>query len=139
MINFGFLKRIKDNSVIANIKNKQMTFQNLDDLRSKYNITFSNKKFNSVKTVDNEVYDFPTSHQPHNALWHVDKKLPIYTKTAKSNSYHCAGYYIIKFEHGWVKSFCPKLLTLQRNEYFGPFKSKLEMSEKLRLHQHDSI
>ena len=125
---------LKNNKVIAIIGNQNLMFTNLNELSTKYNITFVKKFKETTKQLVNEVYDYPTAHIPYNALWHVERKLPIYTKTNKSNSYHCAGYYIIRFEHGWVKSFCPKLITLQRNEYQGPFKSKLEMTEQLRLH-----
>ena len=130
---------LKNNSVVAVIGNDSETFKNLDELAARYKVSF-NKKSKPTKAAESEteVYDFPTAHTPHNALWHVERKLPIYTKTSKSNSYHCAGYYIIKFEHGWVKSFSPKLITLQRYEYKGPFKSKLEMMEQLRLH-HDTV
>jgi len=129
---------LKDNKVTAVIGNQNLMFTNLNELSAKYNVTFIKKFKETTKQLSNEVYDYPTAHTPYTALWHVERKLPIYTKTNKSNSYHCAGYYIIKFEHGWVKSFCPKLITLQRNEYQGPFKSKLEMTEKLRLYN-DSI
>jgi len=125
---------LKNGVVTAIIGDKSQVFSNLDDLGKKYNISFA-KNNRQLKTVaTSEVYDYPTAHTPHNALWHVEKKLPIYTKTNKSNSYHCAGYYIIRFEHGWVKSFSPKLITLQRYEYKGPFKTKFEMAEQLRLH-----
>ena len=58
-------------------------------------------------------------------------KLPLFTKSFKSKSLYCAGYYIIKFDKGWVKSFCPKLMTLEKYEYKGPFKQKIEMREAL--------
>ena len=125
---------LKNNKVTAVIGNQNLMFTNLNELSAKYNVTFVKKFKETTKQLTNEVYDYPTSHIPYNALWHVERKLPIYTKTNKSNSYHCAGYYVIRFEHGWVKSFCPKLITLQRNEYHGPFKTKLEMTEQLRLH-----
>lgn len=124
---------LKNNKVTAVIGNQNLMFSNIEELCTKYNVTFA-KKFKQAKETTTEVYDFPTAHMPYNALWHVERKLPIYTKTIKSNSYHCAGYYIVKFDHGWVKSFCPKLITLQRNDYHGPYKTKLEMMEQLRLH-----
>lgn len=73
-----------------------------------------------------EVYGYPTAHEPFNGVWHMPQGLPIYTKTAKSSSYHCAGYYVIKFENGWVRSFCPKKSTLEGNQYVGPMKSEIE-------------
>ena len=37
----------------------------------------------------------------------------------------------MKVDKGWVKSFCPKLITLQRYAYKGPFKTDLEMKQVL--------
>ena len=79
----------------------------------------------------NEVHGFPTSVRPHNAMYDIVKKLPLFTKSSDSKSLYCAGYYTIKFEKGWVKSFCPKLITLQRYEYRGPMKTELEMKQVL--------
>ena len=44
---------------------------------------------------------------------------------------YAAGYYIIKFDKGWVRSFCPKLVTLEKYEHKGPFKTELEMRAEL--------
>jgi hypothetical protein len=126
----------KDNVITLSSKNTVERFNTFDDLVSKYNVNFI-KKFQSdeSKTSDlNEIYDYPTASMPYNALWQVEMKVPLYTKTEKSNSYHCAGYYIIQFDTGWVKSLCPKLITLQRYTFKGPFKTKIEMLEQLRIH-----
>jgi hypothetical protein len=77
--------------------------------------------------VEKEVHNYPTSTVPYNTMLDVQRKLPLFTKSAKSKSLYCAGYYIIKFDKGWVKSFCPKLITVERYETKGPFKSDLEM------------
>jgi hypothetical protein len=77
------------------------------------------------------VHGFPSSAVPHNAMYDIQKKLPLFTKSKDSKSLYCAGYYVIRFEKGWVKSFCPKLITLQRYEYQGPFKTDLEMKQVL--------
>jgi hypothetical protein len=60
-------------------------------------------------------------------VYNVRKKLPLFAKSDKSKSQYCAGYYVIKFRKGWVKSLCPKLITLERNNYYGPFKTENEM------------
>jgi hypothetical protein len=78
------------------------------------------------------VHGFPTSVEPHNTMYDVKRKLPLFTKSNKSKSAYCAGYYVIEFEKGWVKSFCPKLITIERNKSKGPFKTELEMREELR-------
>lgn len=89
-----------------------------------------NKK--PAASADNLVYGYPTGHTPHNEIWNVQMRLPLYTKTAKSSSYHCAGYYIIKFHKTWCKSYTPKLITLQRYPYQGPFFNKIDLTRALR-------
>ena len=78
-----------------------------------------------------QVHGYPCSQKPFNPMFDVQKQLPIYTKTPKSKSLFCAGYYIICFEKGWRKAYCPKVITLQRYEYKGPIKSKIEMQQIL--------
>ena len=86
-----------------------------------------------VKQAENfEVHGYPCSQKPYNPLWDVQKNLPLYTKTPKSKSMFCAGYYIVKFETvNWRKAYCPKIITLQRYKYEGPMKSKTEMVARL--------
>ena len=64
-------------------------------------------------------------------MYDVKRKLPLFTKSAKVKSLYCAGYYIIKFDKGWVKSFCPKQITVERYETKGPFKTEIEMRQEL--------
>jgi len=86
---------------------------------------------NEEVTADKEVYNYPTSTTPFNPLLDVQRKLPLFTKSNKSKSLYCAGYYIIHFDKGWVKSFCPKLITVERYEFKGPFKNEIEMRQAL--------
>ena len=81
--------------------------------------------------LPNEVHGYATSTSPCNSMYDIQKKLPLFTKSGDSKSLYCAGYYVIKFDKGWVKSFCPKLITLQRYQYKGPFKTDLEMKQVL--------
>lgn len=81
--------------------------------------------------VEKIVHGYPTRDMPHNSVLDVKRKLPLFTKSEKSKSLYCAGHYIIHFEKGWVKSFCPKLITVERYEHQGPFKTDLEMKQAL--------
>ena len=83
------------------------------------------------KFIEKDVYGYPTSCTPHNPVLDVVRKLPLFTKSVKSKSLYCAGYYIIHFDKGWVKSFCPKQITVERYETQGPFKTSLEMKQAL--------
>ena len=87
------------------------------------------KETQSIKTKF--AYGFPTSCVPYNSMYDVKRKLPLFTKSKKSKSLYCAGYYIIRFDKGWVKSFCPKLITVERYDTRGPFKTEIEMRQEL--------
>jgi len=88
---------------------------------------------NNIVELDlsKEVHGYPTNTFPHNSMYDVKRKLPLFTKSEKSKSLYCAGYYIIKFDKGWVKSFCPKLITVERYETRGPFKTEFDMKQEL--------
>lgn len=60
-------------------------------------------------------------------------ELPLYTKTKVSKVLHCAGYYCIKFPKGWTSSFSPKLSTLKKYEYAGPYRTEMEMKTNLSI------
>lgn len=107
-------------------------FSDLSKLKKYFNfqIEFSSAT-QEQSSPESEVYGFPTSCIPYNQLYDVRRKLPLFTKSNKSKSLYCAGYYVIKFEKGWVKSFCPKLITVERYKTTGPFKTDLEMRQEL--------
>ena len=92
-------------------------------------IEWSDVNISSVQEKD--VNGYPTSTVPFNCMFDVKRKLPLFTKSAKSKSVYCAGYYIIEFDKGWVKSFCPKLITIERYNNKGPFKTDIEMRTEL--------
>jgi len=77
------------------------------------------------------VHGYPCKQQQYNAIIDVQKQLHIYTKTPKSRSLFCAGYYIIDFPKGWRKAYCPKVITLQRYAHKGPIRTKIEMQQIL--------
>lgn len=113
--------------------NQREKFANLKLLKDKYNIVVDRSKPEKTAKESHEVYGYPCEHRSHNVLWEVQKRLPIFTKSRKSKSFFCAGYYLVKFNNGWVKSFCPKLITLNRYSFQGPFKTQEEMLEQLRI------
>jgi len=97
-------------------------------------ITWTSKEVEDAKEEKElEIYGFPTSAPAATSLYDIKRKLPLFTKSKKSNSLYCAGHYIIKFEKGWVKSFSPKLMTLETYEFEGPFKTVIEMKEALKI------
>jgi hypothetical protein len=128
------IQAIDEDGGVAYVHNdKREVFPSIKMLSKKYNIEFvkADKPIRERLNVY-DVYGFPTGSNPHNEVLDVQRYLPIYTKTAKSKSFFCAGYYIVKFTDTWVRSYCPKLITLNRYEYQGPFKTKERMLESMK-------
>lgn len=112
---------------------KREHFPSVNILKKQYNIKFGTvKKPSQVKTKT--VYGFPITGRAYNEVYDVQRKLAVFSKTPKSRSLHCAGYYIIKTSHIWVSAFCPKNITLSRYEFHGPFITESEMKKQLKAH-----
>ena len=103
--------------------NEREHFPSIKLISKKYNIQFV-KAEKPKKESEHDIYGFPVLGTPSNQLLDVQRYLPIYTKGKKSKSCFCAGYYLVKFGNNWAKQFCPKLITLNRYEYQGPFKTE---------------
>ena len=122
-----------DEEYILTVNSKDVRVKSRDELTG---ISFTDAQLAVTDTKKtHEVHGYPAKNQPFNGIYDLKRKLPIYTKTDKSTSFFCAGYYIINFELCWRPAYCPKLITLTRNEYQGPYTTRLEMKEALRLQQ----
>jgi hypothetical protein len=106
-------------------------FSTVRALKEAYNIKFGSLT-KAPKESKNHVYGFPISGRAFNRVWDVQRKLPVYTKTLKSRSYFCAGYYLIKFNGTWSFAFCPKNITLSRYEFVGPFRTGDEAKQLVK-------
>jgi hypothetical protein len=129
-INFGTLT-INDDKFMFSSAEGVRFFDNKKQLERKIGKTVFEIKEHIDILPEKIVHGYPTSSAPFNPMYDVKRKLPLFTKSEKSKSLYCAGYYIIHFDKGWVKSFCPKLITVERYETRGPFKSELEMKQEL--------
>jgi len=128
--NMGTISIADDSYMLSDSSGTRM-FNSEKQLKKKLGNDLSWQKLDIKETFVKEVHGFPTSSMPYNPMYDVRRKLPLFTKSTKSKSLYAAGYYTIRFEKGWVKSFCPKLLTLERYEYRGPFKTDIEMRTEL--------
>lgn len=129
----GNIMAVDEGGVVYVHDDQRELFPSIKLLSKKYNIEFV--KAEKPKRVKQDVYDvygFPTNSVPNNEVLDVQRYLPIYTKGSKSKSFFCAGYYIIKFSSTWVRAYCPKLITLNRYEYQGPFKTQERMIEAMK-------
>lgn len=130
---FATLRKNEDNRFVMSNELGIKIYDNKESLTRQFGKDFFVAKIvqEATDSLPNEVHNFPTSTAPFNAMFDIKRKLPLFTKSDDSKSLYCAGYYVIRFDKGWVKSFCPKLITLQRYEYKGPFKTEIEMKQVL--------
>lgn len=127
------LRKKENNKFVLSSMNGEVFFNKKEEITKQFGSDFFLKstKVKVTKSETNECHGYPTSSLPYNAMYDVRRKLPLFTKSNTSKSLFCAGYYIIKFNKLWLKSQCPKLITLERYEYQGPFKTELEMKAVL--------
>lgn len=100
-------------------------------LSSKTNIRLARNPKRSKGKV-NEIYEFPCDSRPYNPIYDLKLRLPLYTKEENSKSHYCAGYYAVEINGHITEHFCPKKIVLSRNNFYGPFKSKKDLSEKIQ-------
>jgi hypothetical protein len=127
------LHKKENNKFILSSTNGEVMFNKKQDLTKEFGDGFflTSTKVRVTPSDTPECHGYPTSVKPFNAMYDVRRKLPLFTKSLQSKSLYCAGYYVIKFNKGWVKSFCPKVITLERNPFKGPFKTEFEMKQVL--------
>ena len=107
-------------------------------------VNFGNTLFekNAIfKKITNEpiniLHGYSANQQPYNGMYDVKHKVPIYTKEPKSKSFYCAGHYLINTNKGWQEQYCPKLITLQKYKYHGPFVSKQKLTAFVKKFLHN--
>lgn len=130
---FATLRKNEDDRFVMSNELGIKIYPNKESLTKQFGKDFFIAKIvkESYDADELAVHGFPTSVEPHNSMFDIKRRLPLFTKSGDSKSLYCAGYYVIRFEKGWVKSFCPKLITLQRYQYEGPFKTEIEMRQRL--------
>ena len=134
-------KKENDGWIFLSKQDQRQVYHTQESLFTKFGFNMFEPQKEEPKTVDKwdrlegedyNVHGYPCSQKPYNSMFDVQKRLPIYTKTPKSKSVFCAGYYIVYFEKvKWRKAYCPKVITLHRYPYKGPMKSKVEMLQRL--------
>jgi hypothetical protein len=129
----GTLRKNEENKFVLSNHTVFEIHNNKESLTKKYGKNFFAVKIvkEARNSLPNEVHGFPSKPNPYNSMYDVRRKLPLFTKSDDSKSLYCAGYYIIQFNKGWTKAFCPKLITLQRYPYKGPFKTEENMKKEL--------
>lgn len=108
---------------VVKIQNQVSSYKTIPMVQRKANIEFEPAE-KVTKPQTNQVHGYYTGCRTHNAMWNVQMKLPLFTKTAKSKSWFAAGWYCVKQHRSWKIMHNPKLIVLERYAYQGPFHSE---------------
>lgn len=112
------------------INNQIKTFKTINNIKKQVDIDFQSVTKKISEKRDNSVYGYETSSKPYNAIYDVKHQVPLWTRDEKSKSWYAAGWYQVKQGRSWQIVFCPKLITLQRYKYQGPFFSREQANDK---------
>lgn len=121
--------------VQVKINNQVQVFKNIGTLKQKVKIAFEPMpKTNTVHRFDHEVNGYHTTSRPYNAIFDVKHQVPLWTREPRSKSWYAAGWYAVRHGRRWQIQECPKLISLERYEYLGPFHTEQE-AEHAAAHQ----
>lgn len=108
---------------------EKTTFDTRDQVNDFFNEDVFSKQVEREDTKkEYTVKGYPVNvTEPHEPSDYTDlPDLPLYSKSSSSNVLHSAGHYCVRFPGGWTKRYCPKLSTLNKYEWHGPFKTVME-------------
>jgi hypothetical protein len=119
-----------DNGVVVKIQNRVAGYKTIKMASRDADIEFT-KLASAAKAAINQVHGYEVSGKMYNPVWDVKHRLPLFTRDTKSKSWYAAGWYMVKQHRAWKAVQHPKLITLQRYAYQGPFHSKEQANESV--------
>jgi hypothetical protein len=117
----GFSVKIGDNT---------QRYKNINVIKQKIQIAFEPVVRSRAVVSPNSVHGFPTAGLAYNAIYDVKHQVPLWTREPKSKSWYAAGWYRVKQGRSWTVELCPKLITLQRYPYQGPYHTEEQANEQ---------
>lgn len=122
---------------IGTIRRMSNGFEFFDQRNNTTSIIDDMSKFKEIKNTVKEdtsvkIYKgYPTNSSVVIEVEHTE--LPAFKKKDNSKSVYAAGYYILRYHGmGWQHAFCPKIETLEKYEYHGPFLTEWDMNLTLK-------
>lgn len=115
------------------IKDSVTRFQTISMIAQR-GIEFEPVAYRSAPQKTNTIHGFPAQGRVFNPTWDVRHGLPLYTKTKKSKSWFCGGWYRIRQGRCWEVVESPKLIAVQRYPYQGPFYTKEQAAQINPVH-----
>ncbi len=111
------------------INNQVQRYKTMATIRKKVAIDFEKTPKADPVPTGNEIYGYPTTHRPHNAIYDVKHQVPLWTRDSRSKSWLAAGWYRVKQGRSWRAVQCPKLIVLERYPYLGPYRTQQEAQQ----------
>jgi hypothetical protein len=116
-----------DSGVTVKIQNRVAGYKTIRMASREANIEFT--KLSSAEPAANQVHGFEVTGRVYNPVWDVKHRLPLFTRDTKSKSWYAAGWYMVKQHRAWKAVQNPKLITLQRYQYQGPFHTQQQAED----------
>jgi len=123
----GNVQAVKDGFALT-VRDTVIKYKTIRMLRQQADIEFVTPQ-PTAKPDTQQVHGYHAGCRVHNPIWNVQMRLPLFTKQAKSKSWYAAGWYRVRQHTTWKTVHNPKLITLQRYAYQGPFHSQKEAHE----------
>jgi hypothetical protein len=117
----GNLEAVGDGYQVR-INNQVVQFKTIQLLTASADIRFESTADTQPQT--NQVHGYAVDGAVHNAIWNLQHKLPLFTRSVKSKSWFAAGWYRVQRGRSWQLLHEPKLIALQRYVFQGPFHTK---------------
>lgn len=125
----GELEVTENGNCIIKIHDNVVSYKTVKMAREAVNIEFELPE-KATPVPENIVYGHDVEGTVYNPLWDVKRRLPLFTRDTKSKSWFAAGWYRVRQHRKWKIVQHPKLISLERYEYQGPFFNKEEANVK---------
>ena len=125
----GQLEVAENGNCIIKIHDNVVSYKTVKMAREAVNIEFEPAE-KATPVPDNLVYGHDVEGTVYNPLWDVKRRLPLFTRDDKSKSWFAAGWYRVRQHRKWKIVHHPKLISLERYEYQGPFQTKEQTNDK---------
>jgi hypothetical protein len=117
-----------EHGVTVKIKDRTIRYTTAKIASNEANIEFENP-ITAPNQPTSLVHGYEVKGEIYNPVWDVKQKLPLFTREDKSKSWYAAGWYLVRQHRNWKAVQHPKLITLQRYPYQGPYHTKEEANE----------
>ena len=112
------------------IGDRVKSYKNINTIKKSVAIDFETAISKKIPINKNLVHGYETKGTAYNAIYDVKHRVPLWTKEPHSKSWYAAGWYRVKQGRHWTVEFCPKLITLQRYPYSGPYLTEEQANEQ---------